>query len=328
MDGDKDTGDLGSSNFTSEVEWVYNDPIRDGSIKASTVTDDMKSRHPGMQFTQSAIDGIGDTLTRANDKCKARTGGKSCRVVGYGYVLSTAVSDGSLSYGGGSGNHSAQEWGAAWAKATNNKTFYYKGAAYNTSIIVNGNTTIDRFAASLMNTSDITQTSFIALVFADGEPQVNYTLTVNTQAAATQNLRAGDNTPVYDTITTSRGNSTISENVTGNISLHFDGNPYESAKTVTKTFTQNNNTTQNSPQFTPQDFGWDRWTYGTYWYDITVNKQGRMKDPVDTPDREPSETFTLQAIPPTNPKKQVVNKVSAHKMTNTTRLSLNTGRGG
>ena len=70
------------------------------------------------------------------------------------------------------------------------------------------------------------------------------------------------------------------------------------------------------------------WQEGQYWIDIQVAKQGKMKEAVDTTDKDPSETWNVSAEPPTPPVKTIDDGVSADSMTNRTVITYGTGKGG
>ena len=82
----------------------------------------------------------------------------------------------------------------------------------------------------------------VAIVLDQDEPPVDYDLTVSTQAGGLF-TQAGSTDDVSDAITTSRGGSTISEDVTGTVTLHWTGLD-GTTRTASKQFTQNNNTTK------------------------------------------------------------------------------------
>ncbi|MEW4402880.1 LPXTG cell wall anchor domain-containing protein [Enterococcus sp. AN402] len=124
------------------------------------------------------------------------------------------------------------------------------------------------------------------------EPPQNYKLTITTDKAQTFTM-VGDTKPVWDTIHASRNGSSIKENVTGTISLIWDSPEGQGKKKVDKKVTIANNGNTTSPKFTPADFGWDAWTRGTYSFDVVVPKQKKMANSVNTPDRDPRETWKV-----------------------------------
>lgn len=55
--------------------------------------------------------------------------------------------------------------------------------------------------------------------------------------------------------------------------------PDGTTRTASKQFTQNNNTTQNvSFGYKDVDAAWKAWPAGSYYYDVTIPKQGKMKN--------------------------------------------------
>jgi len=65
--------------------------------------------------------------------------------------------------------------------------------------------------------------------------------------------------------------------VTGTVTLHWTGLD-GTTRTASKQFTQNNNTTKSvSFGYRDVDKAWKAWPAGSYYYDVTVGKQGHMK---------------------------------------------------
>ncbi|WP_457778808.1 hypothetical protein, partial [Streptococcus uberis] len=129
------------------------------------------------------------------------------------------------------------------------------------------------------------------------EPPQNYQLSVTTDKASPFTM-AGTTTPVSDTLHTSANGSSIRENVSATVSFIWDSKEKQAAKRVDKTVTITNSGDTKSPDFTPADFGWTSWAGGSFWFDVTVGKQGKMANTVDTPDRDPRETWTVTPITP------------------------------
>ena len=125
--------------------------------------------------------------------------------------------------------------------------------------------------------------------------EASYPLDVSTVATNTFD-HAGDTRPVHDTINLS-GYGDRSETITGKIILNWDGNPADETvdQKVEKSFTTPLQPTVNSPDFLPSDFGWEKWKAGRYWFDVQIPKQGHMREAVDTDDREPTETWVVDA---------------------------------
>lgn len=123
------------------------------------------------------------------------------------------------------------------------------------------------------------------------EPPQNYQLSVTTDKATTFTM-AGETTPVTDTIHASANGSAIRENLTATVSLIWDSPEGQAKKKADKTVTIQNSGDTTSPEFTPADFGWSSWAAGNFWFDVNVAKQGKMQAAVNTPDRDPRETWT------------------------------------
>ncbi len=171
--------------------------------------------------------------------------------------------------------------------------------------------------------------------FAEVSP--TYTLGVTTTRKS-GDARVGGTTPVRDSLTVrvSRSSSDttldpISDKAT--VTLHFDGNDYVPAAQASKQMTITGAGSVDSPSFTPSDLGWDEparhgWQAGDYWFDIQVPKQGQMGGAVDTPDRQPGESFTLKEVVPPPAKKRIEEGHTASAMPDRTVISSQTGRGG
>ena len=142
-----------------------------------------------------------------------------------------------------------------------------------------------------------TNIRLVCVALNDREPkEPNYELKVSTTAQATFPT-AGGTEAVHDQIRTVAENSSIRENINGEVILNWDS-PEGGAKSVSKKVALPNHGTTKSPEFTPADFGWETWPSGQFWYDLRVPKQSKMKDAVDTPDRVPAETWKVATPPP------------------------------
>lgn len=163
------------------------------------------------------------------------------------------------------------------------------------------------------------------------QPPRDYDLTVTTNHKQRTDLKVGSTDPIGDTLHASNNGSSIKENLNGTAVIHYEGqkNGYVAAKTVSKPITfANSGDTQLDRLATPADFGLSHWQEGQYWIDIQVARQGKMKSAVDTTDKDPSETWTVSAEPPTPPTKTIDEGVSADSMTNRTVITYGTGKGG
>lgn len=322
----------GTAGGVGKVSWVYKDnygtPTRDNAIAA------MQSagvKNLGGTESNKAID---DAVNNANAECVARSqaAGQSdpqCRLVSVGFVH-TPGSSGDW-YTGANGSLTAKQWQDAWVSSgIPNNTYNYNGTDYKTSSPFNdGSTTINSL---VRRETDKAPRAFIAIALSQHEPApANYDLTVTTNHRQRTDLKVGSTDPIGDTLHASNNGSGIKENLNGTAVIHYEGqkNGYVGAKTVSKPITfANNGDTQLDRLATPADFGMGHWQEGQYWIDIQVAKQGKMKTAVDTADKDPSETWSVSAEPPTPPVKTIDEGVSADGMTNRTVISYGTGKGG
>lgn len=151
-------------------------------------------------------------------------------------------------------------------------------------------------AANAPNDTNGRYTSAICIAVNQTEPISNYKLSVETDKDSAVDV-GGTTAAVSDTIHASNSGSTIAENVNANVVLTYE--PTEgAAKTATKSVSIKNNGDTKSPSFTPADFGWSTWPAGKFWFDVKVAKQGSMEAAVDTPDRDPRETWNVAAEKP------------------------------
>ncbi|MFB8191328.1 LPXTG cell wall anchor domain-containing protein [Microbacterium sp. NPDC055988] len=141
----------------------------------------------------------------------------------------------------------------------------------------------------------------VCIALNEFEPERQYTLSITTDAQNTFTIASGKE-PVRDLIHASAGNSSIRENVSSDVILHWTGED-GSTKQVKKSKAIANHGDTYSDWFAPADFGWDEWQGGEYWFDIHVAKQKSMANAVDTPDRDPRETWDSWAP---KPEKEVI----------------------
>ena len=322
----------GTAGGVGKVSWVYKDnygtPTRDNAIAA------MQSagvKNLGGTESNKAID---DAVNNANAECVARSqaAGQSdpqCRLVSVGFVH-TPGSSGDW-YTGANGSLTAKQWQDAWmSSGIPNNTYNYNGTDYKTSSPFNdGSTTINSL---VRRETGKAPRAFIAIALSQYEPApANYDLTVTTNHGQGADLKVGSTTPIGDTLHASSNASGIKENLNGTAVIHYEGqkNGYVAARTVSRPIAfANNGDTQLDRLATPADFGMGHWQEGRYWIDIQVAKQGRMKAAVDTADKDPSETWSVSAEPPSPPVKTIDGGVSADGMTNRTVIRYGTGKGG
>ncbi|OQM55097.1 phage tail protein [Bifidobacterium dentium] len=191
----------------------------------------------------------------------------------------------------------------------------------------------DKFTDQITTTGNQypTGVQVVCVAVNNQQPPHDYDLTVTTNHKQRTDLKVGSTDPIGDTLHASNNASGIKENLHGTAIIHYEGqkNGYVAARTVSKPITfANNGDTQLDRLATPTDFGMGHWQEGQYWIDIQVAKQGGMKSSVDTADKDPSETWTVSAEPPTPPTKTIDEGVSADGMTNRTIIRYGTGKGG
>ena len=324
------TGD-GTGGGEGKVSWVYKDswgaPTRENAVAAMA---SIGVKNLGGTQSNQAID---QALDQANTECvnRSKSEGLSnaqCRLVGLGFVH-TPGSSGDW-YTGANGTFNTDVWKAAYnSSGIPNNTYTYQGAKYTTASRFNdGVTSINALATREMNKAPV---AVVAIVLNQAEPPVNYDLTVTTNHKQRTDLKVGSADPIGDTLHASNNGSSIKESLNGTAVIHYEGqkNGYVAAKTVSKPITfANSGDTQLDKLATPADFGMSHWQEGQYWIDIQVAKQGKMKSAVDTTDKDPSETWTVSAEPPTPPTKTIDEGVSADSMTNRTVITYGTGKGG
>ncbi|UTX53307.1 LPXTG cell wall anchor domain-containing protein [Leucobacter aridicollis] len=138
--------------------------------------------------------------------------------------------------------------------------------------------------------------SAVCIALNQNEPPQEYNLSITTDKNVSFTA-AGGTQAVSDTIHASAGSSDIRENVDAQVVMHWDG-VEGNARSVTKNTTIKNHGDTKSPNFVPADFGWSTWPQSTHWFDVIVPKQGMMSAGVNTPDRDPRETWKLTPVAP------------------------------
>ena len=332
--GGGDQGGTGGGGSAAQF-WSYKDDAS-GSWGSAT---DINSVSRAMQARGVTMDDsagkAAKALSDANAECVAGfrqrhpgEGDGDCRVVAVG----AASGNGSTtSVWNGSGVYDAKIWKDNWYKYVAPNTYNYAGSqSYHTG---------DGFSDDPSNSVDkimerhVDSTRSIVVIVLDKYQPAppNYDLTVTTTHKQRTDLKVGSTTPIGDTLHASSNGSSIRENLNGTAIIHYEGqkNGYVAAKTVSKPITfANNGDTQLDNLATPADFGMSHWQEGQYWIDIQVAKQGRMNAAVDTADKDPAETWSVSAEPPSPPTKTVDDGVSADSMTNRTVITYGTGKGG
>ena len=321
----------GTAGGNGKVSWIYKDSY--GAPTYETAVAALKAAGVSVMDGVQSKSTITQAVTDANNECvtRSRTHGDAnptCRLVGLGFVHTP---DGSGDwYTGAHGSFNADVWKAAYnSSGIPNNTYTYQGVGYRTSDrFSDGVTTINALATREMGKAPV---AVVALVLNQYEPPVDYDLTVTTNHKQRTDLKVGSTDPIGDTLHASNNGSSIKENLNGTAVIHYEGqkNGYVAAKTVSKPITfANSGDTPLDKLATPADFGLSHWQEGQYWIDIQVARQGKMKSAVDTTDKDPSETWTVSAEPPTPPTKTIDEGVSADSMTNRTVITYGTGKGG
>ena len=332
--GGGDQGGTGGGGSSAQF-WAYKDDAT-GSWGSAT---DLNSVSRAMAAVGVRMDDsagkAAKALSDANAECVAGfrqrhpgEGDGDCRVVAVG----AASGNGSTtSVWNGSGVYDAKVWKDNWYKTVAPNTYKYAGTyAYKTSTPFDDDpsNSVDKIMESHVDSTR----SIVVIVLDKYQPApANYDLTVTTTHKQRTDLKVGSTTPIGDTLHASSNGSSIRETLNGTAIIHYEGqkNGYVAAKTVSKPIAfANSGDTQLDNLATPADFGMSHWQEGPYWIDIQVAKQGRMNAAVDTADKDPAETWSVSAEPPSPPTKTVDDGVSADSMTNRTVITYGTGKGG
>ena len=136
--------------------------------------------------------------------------------------------------------------------------------------------------------------SVVCVALNEEEPKSpNYNLKITTDVATSFEM-AGTTTPVNDMIHAAGGDGST---VKADVILTWDGAGKNKGKSVSKNIDLKTKGDTRSPNFTPADFGWSEWPAGKFWFDVKIDKQGKMAAAVDTPDRDPRETWDAKLNP-------------------------------
>lgn len=230
---------------------------------------------------------IAPACQQALSDASARGGGVRSRVVQIGMTM----------YQGGS--TPPNSWIPAWGGNTDEFTAWYQSIAdsENSANLHGWNATgWDMVKNEFLSQIPAANPRAVCVAINEGEAISDYTLNVSTDKGATFGT-AGSQGAVNDVIHTDPGTSTIRENVSATVNLHWDG-PEGQSVYRSKAVTLPNSGDTRSPDFRPADFGWNSWPAGGFWFDVIVGKQGRMKAAVDTPDNDPRESWTATALAP------------------------------
>jgi adhesin isopeptide-forming family sspB-C2 type protein len=228
---------------------------------------------------------IRSACNTALSDASARGGGAQARVVQIGVTVYPGGANGS--------------WVAAWGGNTAEFTSWYQGIAdaQNAANLYGWDATgRDLVKNAFLSNIPASNPRAVCVAVNEGEVIRDYALNVSTDKGATFGT-AGSQNAVNDVIHTDPGTSTIRENVSATVNLHWDG-PEGQSVYRSKAVTLPNSGDTRSPEFRPADFGWNSWPAGGFWFDVLVGKQGRMQSAVDTPDRDPRESWTAAALAP------------------------------
>ena len=252
--------------------WQYKDDTS-GSWGPATSLDSVRAamNNAGVALQGNGVTKAQAALDQARTECETGfrqrhpgEGDGDCRVVAVGAV--PYISGRSFIYDG-TGYYSPSlpgGWYDNWNKYVAPNKYNYAGTReYLTSNPFDDDPSNSVDAIMRRNVGASSKPSIVVIVLDKYQPAPpNYDLTVSTQAGGTF-TQAGATGDVSDAITTSRGNSSISENVTGTITLHWTGLD-GTTRTASKQFTQDNNTTQNvSFGFRDVDKTWKSWPAGS-----------------------------------------------------------------
>lgn len=284
-------GSTGSADFT----WSYKESF--GALNHDTVKNALTEA--GITYFEPAADQIIDeAVNSARDRARARgNGNQNYRVVAIGYQY--GINEAPYSFGGSTWNEkyaTHEGWWNQWKYITNGLSREYRGGTYNMDTQFSG-TSLNGIARELTNQAD-GHTELIVIALAENEPQTSYHVDVSTTAHP-GNMYLRNNEPVYDTVHTrvTKGQWPAGNRLGATVWLNYEpghGASAQPAKAVRHDFTIDHVGDTNTPQFRPSDFGWKNgWAIGTYWFDITIDKQNNMDAGVNTPDREKSETMIL-----------------------------------
>ncbi len=246
---------------------------------------------------------ISHAVNQARDSIKARSGGqlKNPRIVGIAVMLWDKPDNGGLEFNNATkdGDLSVQDWKNAYHSTVDPNTYKTPfGLDYRTSRVWSNGRSIDSFADEMMDHIDPHTTELMIIALNEDEPQISYHVDVSTTAHP-GNMYLRNNEPVYDTVHTrvTKGQWPAGNRLGATVWLNYEpgqGASAQPAKAVRHDFTIDHVGDTNTPEFRPSDFGWTHgWAIGTYWFDITIDKQNNMDAGVNTPDREQSETMVL-----------------------------------
>lgn len=230
---------------------------------------------------------IAPACQQALSDASARGGGARSRVVQIGTTM----------YQGGT--TPPNSWVPAWGGNTADFTAWYQSIAdaQNAAYLYGW----DQAGRDLVKNTFLSQIPAsnpraVCVAVNELEAVTNYQLNVSTDKGATFDT-AGSQNAVNDVVHTDPGSSTVRENVSATVNLHWNG-PEGQSVMRSKGMTLPNAGDTRSPDFTPADFGWNSWPAGGFWFDVIVAQQGKMQAAVDTPDNDPRESWNSAPLAP------------------------------
>lgn len=230
-------------------------------------------------------DTVDSTCQTAINQAVARTtGAKTARVVGLMVWYAPNFYNGQHSLGTTGIEYGRADFGDQWATAKSGLAGYESDEVQ---------AVYDEFQAQFNKVGSTV--SVVCVALNDLEPDSGYTLDVTTTASSTFSL-AGSTGAVQDTIHAS-STPTTRDTVSADVTLHWDGVESNAAQ-VTKSVNISTSGDTKTPNFTPSDFGWTAWPSGKFWFDVKVAAQGGLTTSVDTPNRDPRETWTAEIPSP------------------------------
>ncbi|NMN01955.1 LPXTG cell wall anchor domain-containing protein [Bifidobacterium panos] len=241
---------------------------------------------------------INNSINAANAECVASytgTDSADCRLVGVG----VAIGDGKW----WAANHVdvKDTWTTAFKTATENKTYTYNGTTWNVDTQwtdKKGTRSVSKLAESSVDSK--LDASLRVIVLAKDQPAPpNYTLTGSTEASSGVTT-AGQTGAVHDKLTLSRSGSSIAEDVSGKVTLHWKGVD-GTALEAKKDFTAPNEGTSDLPEFWACDLkaDWKVWPAGKYWFDVAIPQTSKMSAGLDLyGENEASESWNVATPPP------------------------------
>ena len=126
------------------------------------------------------------------------------------------------------------------------------------------------------------------------------TISITTKAS-NKTISAGSKIAVHDNVTVKSTDAQNKDTKKMRISLNWGGpnvNSKSAVKSKVKEFNVKTNATTKSPSFTPADFGWSMWPAGKYWFNTSIQKQGKMRaDAATLGVDDGAENFTVTDTP-------------------------------